>query len=79
LFERDPLKIPDRILHAERVLIRRARKLFTLSVNNIEERRAVDHALYALSALRDSLKSNKNSTNEGGGGLSRRFTAEDDG
>ena len=61
LFERDPLKIPDRILHAERVLIRRARKLFTMSVNNIEERRAVDHALYALSALRDSLKSTKNS------------------
>ena len=59
LFENDPLKIPDRILQAERVPMRRARGLFTIPADNIAERRAVDHALYSLSALRDSLKLRK--------------------
>jgi len=61
LFETDPLKIPERILQAEKVLIRRARKLFMTPGGKVEEQRAVDHALYALNALRDSLKSNKTS------------------
>jgi hypothetical protein len=61
LFENDPLKIPDRILQAERVLILRARKLFNTSKDKFEERQAVHHALYTLSALRDSLKSSKSS------------------
>jgi hypothetical protein len=59
LFERDPLKSTERILQAERVLIRRARELFTMSGNNVEERRAVDHALDSLIALRDSLNAQR--------------------
>jgi len=61
LFENDPLKIPDRILQAERVLILRARKLFNTSKDRFEERQTIHHALYSLSALRDSLKSSKSS------------------
>lgn len=57
LFEDDPHKIADRILRAERMLIQRARELFTKSNDKIEERQAVEHALYTLSALRDSLDS----------------------
>jgi len=57
LFENDPHKILDRIHRAEMVLIQRARELFTSSKNKFEERQAVEHALYTLSALRDSLDS----------------------
>ena len=57
MFEDDPHKIADRILRAERMLIQRARELFTKSNDKIEERQAVEHALYTLSALRDSLDS----------------------
>lgn len=57
LFENDPHKIPDRIHRAERVLIQRARELFIASKDKFEERQAIEHALYALRALRDSWES----------------------
>lgn len=60
LFENDPLKITNRIVQAQRVLTRRARQLFMASGDKIQER-AVDHTQFALSAQRDSLKSNKKS------------------
>ena len=55
LFENDPHKIPDRILRAERVLIQRARELFIAPKDRFKERQDIEHALYALRALRDSL------------------------
>jgi|SRR6516164_3553964 hypothetical protein len=52
LFEGDKQKLAERIVQAERVLIRRARELF-VTTNNIEEEQAIDEALYALHLLRD--------------------------
>jgi hypothetical protein len=56
LFETDRQKLPSRIAEAERALILRARELFTISGDTIEEGQAVDDALYALRALRNCLK-----------------------
>jgi hypothetical protein len=52
LFERDRQRLPERIAEAERVLIRRAWELLTISGYNIEEEEAVDDALHTLRALR---------------------------
>ena len=54
LFEVDPAKMSARIIDAEKAIILRARELFQMSGDNIEEESALDDALYALRALRTS-------------------------
>ena len=58
LFELDVTKLPQRIAEAERSLVARARELFQATDDNIEEEQAVDDAMYALHALRSTLKHN---------------------
>jgi len=60
LFETDKEKLPARVDAAERRLLQRSRDLFALPGNNIEEKHAVDDALYALRALRSCLRLNTN-------------------
>jgi hypothetical protein len=55
LFETDKEKLPSRIAEAERALVRRARDLFAMPCENIEEEHTIDDALYALGALRNCL------------------------
>jgi hypothetical protein len=54
LFEVDRAKLPERIAEAEAALIVRARELFHAPGDNIEEEEAVDDAMYALRALRNT-------------------------
>jgi len=54
LFELDSSKLPERIAQAEAALIVRARELFHASGDNIEEEEALDDAMYALRALRNT-------------------------
>jgi hypothetical protein len=54
LFEIDSSKLPERIAQAEAALIVRARELFHAAGDNIEEEEAVDDAMYALRALRNT-------------------------
>jgi hypothetical protein len=56
LFEVDSVKLPERIAEAEAALILRARELFHASGDNIEEEEAVDDAMYALRALRNTYR-----------------------
>jgi hypothetical protein len=56
LFETDEQKLPLRVAEAEKALIRRAKELFALSGNNIEEELAVQDAMYAMRALRHCLE-----------------------
>jgi hypothetical protein len=50
-FEPDKLKLPSRMVSAERALILRARELFLTSDNTSEEGKAVDNGVYALRNL----------------------------
>ncbi|HEY7099623.1 MAG TPA: hypothetical protein VH437_23055 [Terriglobales bacterium] len=52
LFEKDKQKQRERIAEAEKALIRRARELFVMPNDNIDEERAIDGALNALLVLR---------------------------
>jgi hypothetical protein len=63
LFELDADKISGRIAEAEAALVARARELFNATGDNIEEEQAVDDAMYALHALRSSLKCRSNAKN----------------
>ena len=54
LFEVDKTRLPDRIARAEKALALRARELFHEAGDNIEEGEALDDAIYALNALRNS-------------------------
>ena len=63
LFELDANKVSDRIAEAETALVTRARELFHLAGDNIEEEKAVDDAMYALHALRGALKYMANAKN----------------
>jgi hypothetical protein len=54
LFEPDSAKLPERIAQAETALILRARELFHATGDNIEEEEALDDAMYALHALRNT-------------------------
>jgi hypothetical protein len=56
LFELDGTKLVERITEAENSLVVRARELFHAAGDNIEEEQAVDDAMYALHALRSTLK-----------------------
>ncbi len=51
LFEVDKTKLPDRISQAEEALVVRARELFHIAGDNIEEEQALDDTMYALHAL----------------------------
>jgi len=54
LFEIDKTKLAERIAHAEKALALRARELFYAAGDNIEEGQALDDAVYALHALRNT-------------------------
>jgi hypothetical protein len=55
IFEHDQLNLQTRISDAEQALVLRARELFNLSGDHIEEQEALDDAMYALHALRSTL------------------------
>jgi hypothetical protein len=54
LFEVDKTRLPDRIAEAEEALVARARELFHIAGDNIEEEQALDDTMYALHALRNT-------------------------
>ncbi len=54
LFEVDNARLPERIAQAEKALALRARELFHIAGDNIEEEQALDDAMYALRALRNT-------------------------
>ncbi len=54
LFEVDKTKLPGRIEQAETALALRARELFHVAGDNIEEEQALDDTMYALHALRNT-------------------------
>jgi hypothetical protein len=58
LFEIDETKLPERVAQAERALALRARDLFHMAGDNIEEGQASDDAMYALHALRNRPQTN---------------------
>ena len=58
LFEIDKTKLPERIAQAEKALALRARELFRVAGDNIEEGEALDDAMYALHALRNRPQTN---------------------
>ncbi len=51
LFEVDKTRLPHRIAQAEEALVARARELFHIAGDNIEEEQALDDTMYALHAL----------------------------
>ena len=55
ILEADYNKVPELIDVAEQALVARTRELFHESGDTIEEQHALDDALYALKALRDSV------------------------
>jgi len=58
LFEVDKTKLPERIAQAEEALALRARELFHFAGDNSEEEEALDDAMYALHALRNTSQIN---------------------
>jgi hypothetical protein len=56
LLEIDRAMVPERITEAEKALVIRARELFSAAGDNIEEAEMLDDAMYALHALRGTLK-----------------------
>jgi hypothetical protein len=54
LFEPDPAKLAERIAQAEQALVLRSRELFHLAGDHIEEEHALDDAMCALRALRNT-------------------------
>ena len=60
ILEVDLNKLPERIAEAEKALVERARELFQKPGDNIEEKQALDDAMYALHALRSACKRNTN-------------------
>ena len=54
LFEIDDSKLPGRIAEAEKAVVLRARELLQAAGENGEEIKALDHAMYALHALRSN-------------------------
>ncbi len=59
LFEVDKTKLPGRIEQAETALALRARELFHVAGDNIEEGEALDDAMYALHALQNTSQTNR--------------------
>ena len=54
LFEVDNARLPERIAQAEKALALRARELFHIAGDNIEQEQALDDTMYALHALRNT-------------------------
>jgi hypothetical protein len=54
LFESDPTQSSERIAQAEQAIVLRSQELFHLAGDHIEEEHAVDDAMYALRALRNT-------------------------
>jgi hypothetical protein len=54
LFEVDKTKLPERIAQAEKAFALRARELFHIAGDNIEEEQALYDTMYALHALRNT-------------------------
>jgi hypothetical protein len=54
LFEVDNARLPERSGQAEKALALRARELFYIAGDNIEEEQALDDTMYALHALRST-------------------------
>ena len=57
ILEVDSTKLPDRIAAANKGSAERARELFQMSGDNLEEEQALDTAICVLHALRGTLKS----------------------
>ena len=57
LFEIEESKLPARVAEAERAVVLRARELFQAAGHNGEATEALDHAIYALHALRSNYQS----------------------
>jgi hypothetical protein len=55
MLETDKNKVPSLIAEAECAIVHRARELFNIAGDNIEEEENLDDALYALRALRSCL------------------------
>jgi hypothetical protein len=55
LLEGDRDRVPNLITAAERAIAERARELFKVSGDHIEEEQAMDDALYALHALKSCI------------------------
>ncbi len=58
LFEIDKTRLPERIAQAEEALVVRARELFHMAGDNIEEEEALDDTMYALHALGSTSQAN---------------------
>jgi hypothetical protein len=56
LFETDKDRVQGRISDAEKAIVARARELFAVGADTIEEDQALDDALYALRALQNCLE-----------------------
>jgi hypothetical protein len=54
VFEVDKTRLPERIAQAQEALVVRARELFHLAGDNIEEEQALDDTMHALHALRNT-------------------------
>jgi hypothetical protein len=54
LFEVDNARLPQRIAQAEKAPALRARELFDIAGDNIEEEQALDDTMYALHALHNT-------------------------
>lgn len=63
ILEIDRNLLPERIAAAQEALTARARELFHADGDNIEEEHALDDAMYALKALRDSLNGGRMHSN----------------
>jgi len=59
LFEVDKTRLADRIAQAEEALVVRARELFHIAGDNIEEEQALDDTMYALHALRNTSQTSR--------------------
>jgi hypothetical protein len=59
IFEIDETRLPERIAQAEKALALRARDLFQVAGDNIEEGEALDDAMYALHALQNRPQTNR--------------------
>jgi hypothetical protein len=55
LFETDDNRLSARIADAEKAIVARARELFSVGSDTIEEDQALDDALYALRALQSCM------------------------
>jgi hypothetical protein len=56
ILELDSSNLPRLIAEAEQVIIQRARELFSEPGDHVEEKEALDDAIYCLRALRGTLK-----------------------